>query len=274
VLNTYEYDAWGNTVSTTGTTPNIFLYRGEQYDLDLGLYYLRARYLNPATGSFTTRDSYPGSTTNPVALHKYLYAYGDPVGLQDPSGMDPTQTVTGFATSIAEIRYGKQGKSPGRVMTEYTLLVMAISSPFAAALMPDGAVFGSAQTINCIWKEAGSWLAIGVLAASGNIPAAVTHIPDQCEEEPQKKSCKQSIYSEVEECHELGRGFDFPDADSAAKSISKGAKPIDKKPSTACKGGYHYDVYVGSHYESILCCPCCDDTTGNATLLMKCKVTY
>ena len=27
-------------------------YRSEQYDPDLGLYYLRARYYNPATGRF------------------------------------------------------------------------------------------------------------------------------------------------------------------------------------------------------------------------------
>jgi RHS repeat-associated protein len=31
-------------------------YRGEQYDSDLGLYYLRARYYNPATGRFLSRD--------------------------------------------------------------------------------------------------------------------------------------------------------------------------------------------------------------------------
>ena len=31
-------------------------YRGEQYDSDLGLYYLRARYYNPVTGRFLSRD--------------------------------------------------------------------------------------------------------------------------------------------------------------------------------------------------------------------------
>ncbi len=33
-------------------TAEIGLYRGEQYDPDLGLYYLRARYYNPLTGRF------------------------------------------------------------------------------------------------------------------------------------------------------------------------------------------------------------------------------
>ena len=50
VTDTYEYDAFGNLISTAGTTPNEFYYRGEQYDADLGFYYLRARYYNPTTG--------------------------------------------------------------------------------------------------------------------------------------------------------------------------------------------------------------------------------
>ena len=29
VTDTYDYDAWGNTVNTTGSTPNVYLYRGE-----------------------------------------------------------------------------------------------------------------------------------------------------------------------------------------------------------------------------------------------------
>jgi hypothetical protein len=32
VTDTYEYDAWGSAVDTTGSTPNVYLYRGEQYD--------------------------------------------------------------------------------------------------------------------------------------------------------------------------------------------------------------------------------------------------
>jgi RHS repeat-associated protein len=56
VTDTYDYDAWGNAVNTTGSTPNVYLYRGEQYDPDLRLYYLRARYLNPLSGRLLSRD--------------------------------------------------------------------------------------------------------------------------------------------------------------------------------------------------------------------------
>ena len=63
-------------------------YRGEQYDSDLGLYYLRARYYNPATGRFLSRDPEDGKTIDPKTLHKYLYANGDPVNRIDPKGKD------------------------------------------------------------------------------------------------------------------------------------------------------------------------------------------
>ena len=70
-------------------------YRGEQYDSDLGLYYLRARYYNPSTGRFMSRDPLEfqplKSWNNPVdssKLHRYLYAGGDPVNRIDPRGRE------------------------------------------------------------------------------------------------------------------------------------------------------------------------------------------
>ena len=90
VTDTYDYDAFGNKVNSTGTTPNNYLYRGEQYDPDLGLYYLRARYYNPLTGRFLSRDPEDGKPIEPKTLHKYLYAGGDPVDAIDPTGRAAT----------------------------------------------------------------------------------------------------------------------------------------------------------------------------------------
>jgi RHS repeat-associated protein len=93
VTDKYEYDAFGHSFTLSGTTPNNYLYRGEQFDSDLGLYYLRARYYNPATGRFTSRDPYepkiqgPDRTPiDPRELHKYLYTGGDPINWIDPRG--------------------------------------------------------------------------------------------------------------------------------------------------------------------------------------------
>jgi RHS repeat-associated protein len=47
-----------------------------------------ARYYNPATGRFMSRDPNAGKLKDPKSLHKYLYADGNPVDGMDPSGRD------------------------------------------------------------------------------------------------------------------------------------------------------------------------------------------
>jgi RHS repeat-associated protein len=95
--DTYNYDAFGNLLNSTGTTPNNYLYRGEQYDPDLSLYYLRVRYMNPMTGRFLSRDPGEGDVTEPATLHKYLYANGDPVDGADPTGWDDVDVIQLYA---------------------------------------------------------------------------------------------------------------------------------------------------------------------------------
>ena len=64
-------------------------YRGEQYDPDLGLYYLRARYIQSRHGAVhESRDPEEGTPLIPATLHKYLYTGGDPVNRIDPRGRD------------------------------------------------------------------------------------------------------------------------------------------------------------------------------------------
>ena len=86
VTDRYAYDACGNLLQKEGETENDFLYTGEQYNANTGLYYLRARYMDPSTGTFISMDSYQGSLYDPVSLHKYLYANANPVKYTDPTG--------------------------------------------------------------------------------------------------------------------------------------------------------------------------------------------
>lgn len=86
VTDSYSYDAYGNLVAVSGATPNVFLYRGEQYDPSLQMYYLRARWYWPQTGRFVTADTYKGEKEEPPSLHWYLYAHAEPVNGLDPSG--------------------------------------------------------------------------------------------------------------------------------------------------------------------------------------------
>jgi RHS repeat-associated protein len=89
-----------------------YLYRGEQFDADLSLYYLRARYYNAGTGRFLSRDPDDGVSTDPATLHKYVYAGGDPVNSKDPTGHDAIaeygiMTAAIFGPNVTVKQYDK-----------------------------------------------------------------------------------------------------------------------------------------------------------------------
>jgi len=86
ITDTYDYDAFGNLIASTGTTPNNYLFAGEQFDPALGIYYNRARYYDQRVGRFWTMDTWEGDPQSPSSLHKYLYANANPINNDDPPG--------------------------------------------------------------------------------------------------------------------------------------------------------------------------------------------
>ena len=62
--------------------------------------------MSPETGTFTTMDTYAGTLDNPVSLHKYLYANGNPVMYKDPTGnfsLMETSVAQGIQATINTI---------------------------------------------------------------------------------------------------------------------------------------------------------------------------
>jgi RHS repeat-associated protein len=94
VGNTYQFDAFGMPIASAGTTANTYLYSGERFDQNIGLYHLRARYYNQNTGRFETMDPELGKSFNPATLHKYLYANANPTNRVDPLGLDAFEYAT------------------------------------------------------------------------------------------------------------------------------------------------------------------------------------
>jgi len=75
-----SYDPFGTPDGSLTATPLGF---ASQYtDSESGLIFMRARYYEPATGQFLSRDPLVGQTRQP-----YAYAVGNPVNAADPSGL-------------------------------------------------------------------------------------------------------------------------------------------------------------------------------------------
>ncbi|MGA3117303.1 MAG: RHS repeat-associated core domain-containing protein [Syntrophobacteraceae bacterium] len=85
---TYTYDVYGNLVSSTGQASNPFGYAGEYADAESGLIYLRARYYDPSTAQFITKDPLFATTRQ-----AYSYADDSPTNFVDPSGARCNNTI-------------------------------------------------------------------------------------------------------------------------------------------------------------------------------------
>jgi RHS repeat-associated protein len=87
ITDTFDYSVDGILLDRTGTFPAVHLFQGEYYDSDLNLYWLRARWMNPQSGSFMGMDTFEGDFEEPLSLHKYGFVHWDGgVNLSDPSG--------------------------------------------------------------------------------------------------------------------------------------------------------------------------------------------
>ena len=91
-IGEYTYDAWGNCSVTYGVGKDVvrnnpIRYRSYYYDKETNLYYLNARYYDPALRRFLSLDSanYLDPDT-PNGLNLYAYCYNDPVNHADPIG--------------------------------------------------------------------------------------------------------------------------------------------------------------------------------------------
>jgi RHS repeat-associated protein len=78
-------DPFGKALSVTGT-PGQVGFQGDWTDPLTGLVWMAARWYDTQTGTFTSRDTYPGSVGATATLNRYSYALGNPLKYWDPTG--------------------------------------------------------------------------------------------------------------------------------------------------------------------------------------------
>jgi RHS repeat-associated protein len=82
----YVYDVYGTVIRQDGSLGSEFQFTGQQTDAT-GLQYLRARYYDPSTGRFLSRDPLPKCVADPASHHLYAFANEAPTNAIDPSGL-------------------------------------------------------------------------------------------------------------------------------------------------------------------------------------------
>ncbi len=82
-VQTYEYSVYGEVAVEDANHPNPYMFAGVRYDIEIGLYYNRARYYNPFTGRFLQTDPIGYG----AGMNLYAYCRNNPVGGVDPLGL-------------------------------------------------------------------------------------------------------------------------------------------------------------------------------------------
>jgi RHS repeat-associated protein len=82
VTGTFSFSPYGTPEGSTGTATTPMGFAGQYTDSQSGLQYLRARFYDPSTGQFMTRDPLAA-----IMRTSYGYANQSPLHYVDPSGM-------------------------------------------------------------------------------------------------------------------------------------------------------------------------------------------
>ncbi len=101
LVERYTYTAYGTlgiyaangTVRTTSSYNNRYTYTGREYDPDLKLYHFRARWYDPATGGFISRD--PLGYVDGSSLYRAYFA---------PGSVDPSGTIV-YSTHYGQLAW-------------------------------------------------------------------------------------------------------------------------------------------------------------------------
>jgi RHS repeat-associated protein len=89
VTDTYSYTSYGELLAHQGSSSQPFTYVGQygvRWEPVGGLYHMRARYYDPATARFLTRDPVWPVVDDPESLNPYQYANRNPLQFVDETG--------------------------------------------------------------------------------------------------------------------------------------------------------------------------------------------
>lgn len=86
VTSTKTFNPFGEVAGSSGTMQPTAGYQGDYTDPTSGAVWMGARWYEPGTARFLSRDTYSGMLSTPVSLNRYSFANADPMEFLDADG--------------------------------------------------------------------------------------------------------------------------------------------------------------------------------------------
>jgi RHS repeat-associated protein len=115
VVGTMSYGPYGEATSETGGVYTPLQWAGQLGDPSSGLYYLQARYYDPATAQFLSMDPEQINTNA-----GYTYASDDPLDESDPTGLCSTGSLTDLLDCVNPVSSGNLAYQLAKTISDHT----------------------------------------------------------------------------------------------------------------------------------------------------------
>ncbi len=86
LTDTRTYDPYGDPIAETGTTDPVLGFQSDYTDPDTEHVWMGARWYQPSSGTFLSRDTVFGDLQTPFSLNRYTYGINNPNRYWDPTG--------------------------------------------------------------------------------------------------------------------------------------------------------------------------------------------
>jgi RHS repeat-associated protein len=146
----YRLDPWGHVTEQVGSSVNRQVFTGQEHDENTDLIYFGARYYDPDSARFLNQDSYLGEANTPPSLHRYLYAYANPLVYIDLYGYDNTQAQPDTSTSR---RYRRRSSSSTNNQRRARRVARQAATKVGSRLAPSATGVGVGVTISLLAND-------------------------------------------------------------------------------------------------------------------------
>ena len=230
IVAEYQYDAWGNILSASGSRAEInpLRYRGYYYDSETGFYYVSSRYYDPEIGRFINADALVDQSSV-LGYNLFAYCRNNPVNMTDTTGNLPFFAITAAIGAVVGAVVGGvvAAKNGGNVWAGVGIGAAAGALIGTGAGMAAGAALAGSITATTGAVMAGGSTLVATVG-TGGLGAGATYIANNLSQAANNLApAAQTAASKMQEVATKGK------AGEALSGLAKNTSHIPSLTGTA-----------------------------------------